>query len=280
MPSCACSSPEPARPRRKATPRSGLLILSFWLLAAAPLARADAAAHWKSADYLVDAFIDIALGNEYEAKPGQLRKWTSPIRYALIHQVGDHELHARLIATQMAHLAQLSGLDIGPAANAGSANFLVVLSGETQLKDDLQRYFGWNSATQREKFFRETVCLGVMRARRGQIVRGVAIIPVDRARARGKLVACVVEELTQLLGLPNDSERVFPSVFNDRSTDEFLSPLDVVLLRMLYDPRLKAGMDPATVRPLAHQIATELIQAGGIAQAEQAARGGLSALSP
>lgn len=231
-------------------------------------------------DYLVDAFADIALGNEYESKPGQLRKWTSPIRYALIHQVGDRDLHERLIATQMAHLTQLSGLDIGPATNAGSANFLIVLSGETQLKDDLKRYFGWNSAAQRERFFRETVCLGVMRARRGQIFRGVAIIPVDRARARGKLVACVVEELTQLLGLPNDSERVFPSVFNDRSTDEFLSPLDVILLRMLYDPRLKPGMDLATVRPLARQIATELIRAGGIVKAEQAARGGLSALSP
>jgi hypothetical protein len=280
MPSCACSSPEPARLRRKATPRSGLLILFCWLLAIASMARAEAPAHWKSVDYLVDAFIDIALGNEHETKPGQLRKWTTPIRYALIHHVGDHNLHERLIATQMAHLAQLSGLDIGPAAKLGSANFLVVLSSETRLKDDLQRYFGWNSAAEREKFFRETVCLGVMRTRRGQVVRGVAIIPVDRARARGKLVACVVEELTQLLGLPNDSDRVFPSIFNDRSTDEFLSPLDVMLLRMLYDPRLKAGMDLATTRPLAQQIATELIRAGGIVQAEQAARGGLSALSP
>ncbi len=258
----------------------GLAIFFFWLLAAAFPAQADAPAHWKSVDYLVGAFIDIALGNEHETKPGQLRKWTTPIRYALIHQVGDHDLHERLIATQMAHLAELSGLDIGPAAKAGSANFLIVLSGETQLKDDLQRYFGWNSAAQREKFFRETVCLGVMRARRGQIVRGVAIIPVDRARSRGKLVACVVEELTQLLGLPNDSERVFPSIFNDRSTDEFLSPLDVVLLRMLYDPRLKAGMDEATAHPLARRIAADLIRAGGIGEAEQAARGGLAALNP
>lgn len=104
---------------------------------------------------------------------------------------------------------------------------------------------------------------------------------MNHARARGKLVACVVEELTQLLGLPNDSELVFPSIFNDRSTDEFLSPLDVMLLRMLYDPRLKAGMDLATTRPLAQQIATELIRAGGIGLARiQAARGGLSALSP
>ncbi len=280
MPSCACSNPEPAAAHRKAPPGIRLLILFSWLLAASSLARADATERWKSVDYLVDAFIDIALGNEYEDKPGQLRKWTTPIRYVLIHHVGDRDLHERLVATQMNHLAELSGLDIGPAADSATANFLIVLSGESRLRDDLQRYFGWNSATQREKFFRETVCLGVMRARRGQLVRGVVIIPVDRARARGKLVACVVEELTQLLGLPNDSDHVFPSIFNDRSTDEFLSPLDIVLLRMLYDPRLKAGMNPATVRPLARQIATELIRAGGIGQAEQAAHGGLSAFIP
>jgi hypothetical protein len=280
MPSYACSSPDPALSRRKATPGIGLPILVSCLIAAASPARADAPAHWKSVDYLVDSFIDIALGNEYEAKPGQLRKWTTPIRYALIHRVGDRNLHERLVATQMSHLAELSGLDIGPAATAESANFLIVLSGEALLQDDLQRYFGWKSAAQRDKFFRETVCLGVMRARRGQVVRGVVIIPVDRARGRGKLVACVVEELTQLLGLPNDSDLVFPSIFNDRSTDEFLSPLDIVLLRMLYDPRLKTGMNAASVRPLARQIATDLIRAGGIAQAEQAAQGGLSAFIP
>jgi hypothetical protein len=130
MPSYACSSPDPALSRRKATPGIGLPILVSCLIAAASPARADAPAHWKSVDYLVDSFIDIALGNEYEAKPGQLRKWTTPIRYALIHRVGDRNLHERLVATQMSHLAELSGLDIGPAATAESANFLIVLSGE------------------------------------------------------------------------------------------------------------------------------------------------------
>jgi hypothetical protein len=138
------------------------------------------------------------------------------------------------------------------------------------------------SPEQRERFHREAVCLGVLSTSRrsGRITRAVVIIPVDRARARGKLPACVVEELTQVLGLPNDSEKVFPSVFNDRSIDDFLTGLDVLLLKMLYDPRIKPGMDLATTRPLAQQIATELIRAGGIVQAEQAARGGLSALSP
>jgi hypothetical protein len=85
----------------------------------------------------------------------------------------------------------------------------------------------------------------------------VVIIPVDRAREKGKLVSCVVEELTQVLGLPNDSEKVFPSIFNDLSTDVYLSGLDYLLLKMLYDPRVKAGMDEHTVRPVLKKIIDE-----------------------
>ena len=111
--------------------------------------------------------------------------------------------------------------------------------------------------------------------------RMVVIIPVDRARARGKLPACVVEELTQVLGLPNDSEKVFPSVFNDRSIDDFLTGLDVLLLKMLYDPRIKPGMDETTVRPLLREISAELVRDGGPERAEAiAATGGLAASSP
>ena len=44
------------------------------------------------------------------------------------------------------------------------------------------------------------------------------------------------------MGLPNDDVAVFPSVFNDRSHDNFLSGLDYVLLKLLYQPALKPGM--------------------------------------
>jgi hypothetical protein len=95
------------------------------------------------------------------------------------------------------------------------------------------------------------------------------------------LPACVVEELTQVLGLPNDSDKVFPSVFNDHSTDVFLTGLDVLLLRMLYDPRIVHGMEEAALRPLLRTIAAEITANGGFERAEQAAAaGGLSKLSP
>lgn len=234
-------------------------------------------------DYLVDAFIEIALGSEHDVRRRQVRKWTTPIYYALVHQAGDAELHGRLIRTHFEHLAALTGLWIAPATSSDAANYMIVLTSESRLKDDLQRHLGWNSAEQREKFFRETVCLGTFTSsrRNGRITRAVAIIPVDRARARGKLPACIVEELTQVLGLPNDSDKVYPSIFNDHSTNVFLTGLDVLLLRMLYDPRVVHGLEEPELRPLLRTIATEITRNGGFEQAEQAAAaGGLSGLIP
>ncbi|MBI5108897.1 MAG: DUF2927 domain-containing protein [Rhodocyclales bacterium] len=279
MPSCACPSPDV---RGSSARRFSCLAALIFLLGTLP-ARAADTAHWKSADYLVDAFVDIALGSEYATKRRQVRKWTTPISYALIHQAGDAALHERLIRTHFAHLAGLTGLGIAPAARFDAANFLIVLTSESRLKDDFQRYFGWNSAAERDKFFRDAVCLGnfATSRRTGRITRAVVIIPVDRARARGKLPACVVEELTQVLGLPNDSDKVYPSIFNDHSTDVFLTGLDVLLLRMLYDPRVLHGMDEAALRPVLRIIAAEIARGGGFEQAEQAAlAGGLSALVP
>ena len=54
--------------------------------------------------------------------------------------------------------------------------------------------------------------------------------------------ACVVEELTQVLGLPNDSDAVKPSIFNDQSRYFELTDHDRRMLKVLYDPRITPGM--------------------------------------
>jgi hypothetical protein len=228
------------------------------LLALCSPVRAAGSVHWQSPDYLMNSFVDIALNNEYAPQKSPVRKWTSPIDYFLLHRVGDSELHARLIRTHLEQLSAITGLTIRPAESQKAANFLIVLSTEPQLRDDLLNYFGWKSSAQREKFFRESMCLGIFATSPTHAInRAVVIIPVDRAREKGKLVSCVVEELTQVLGLPNDSEKVFPSIFNDLSTDVYLSGLDYLLLKMLYDPRVKAGMDEHTVRPVLKKVIDE-----------------------
>lgn len=54
---------------------------------------------------------------------------------------------------------------------------------------------------------------------------------------------CFLEEITQSMGLPFDSDRVRPSIFNEASREATLSETDAVLIRTLYDPRLLLGMD-------------------------------------
>jgi len=98
------------------------------------------------------------------------------------------------------------------------------------------------------------------------------IIPVDQARSRGKLVACIVEEITQVLGLPNDSDTAYPSIFNDHMPEDLLSPLDVVLLQLLYEPELKPGMTKAQVKPIVRKVLKRYQEAGVLKRAPKAAQ--------
>ena len=74
-------------------------------------------------------------------------------------------------------------------------------------------------------------------------------------------LSCVHEEMAQAMGLPNDSPEARPSLFNDDLEFALLTEHDAILLRMLYDPRLRPGMTSAEVRPLLPAIARDARQA-------------------
>jgi hypothetical protein len=99
----------------------------------------------------------------------------------------------------------------------------------------------------------------------GQITQAQVVIPLDHAMSRGLLPACVVEELTQSMGLPNDADDVTPSIANDASRLDLLTGLDYVFLKLLYHPQLHAGMKRADLQQkipgILHEFAqTKLIQ--------------------
>jgi len=248
----------------------------FWLLSMQGIV--NAATDWRHGPYIVDSFFEIALKNEYSKKDLFVRKWpTTGIRYHYVHRVADKGLHEELTELHLRHLQTIIGLPIKPANNAKEAGLIIVFSHEDSLKDDLQRFFGMRSANEREHFFRHSVCLGRFSTQAdGTIKKAVVIIPVDRARDQAKLVDCIVEELTQVLGLPNDSEKVYPSIFNDRSVDHLLTGLDYTLLKILYDPRLRTGMNKTEAMPVVEDIVAGFILRGWIDSADrQVQRGGL-----
>lgn len=205
--------------------------------------------HWQSTSFIIDSFVDIALNNEYTAKTSKIRKWTHPIYYQVDHRTGDKALHQKLTQTHLAHLSSITGLTILPTSSNHPATLKIIFSSEKKLRQELQHDFLINDVHQVESLAQHGVCLANFSIGiDSNITKAIVIIPVDRARAHAKLLSCIVEELTQVLGLPNDSDKVFPSIFNDKSKDDYLSGLDFVLLKALYHPSISSGMNTKQVR--------------------------------
>ncbi len=99
------------------------------------------------------------------------------------------------------------------------------------------------------------------------------MIPVDQARARGKLVACIVEgEIYTGAWVTQWLRQSLPSIFNDYTPEDLLSPLDVVLLKLLYEPELKVGMTEAEAKPIVRKILKRYSETGVLQQASKAAQ--------
>ncbi len=236
---------------------------------------------------LVDDFIRIALYEEYVTRggrivaretPGRLRKWAEPVRVALYFGADIPPPRRRadqaLVRTYLGRLARITGHPIGlvaadmplaAPAPAPSANFHIfvisdpdrrALSG--QLHDRLEG-FGPAALRAVREMPASTFCLVLTQDADddGRYDQAVAVIRAEHPDLMRK--ACYHEEIAQGLGLPNDSPRARPSIFNDDEEFGLLTTHDEMLLRMLYDPRMKPGMSPDEARRVAEIIARELM---------------------
>lgn len=193
-------------------------------------------------DRLVRNFDIVVFRNEFDSTiDSQLRKWVDPVRIYLDIRAGDPALIRELTGRHVRRLARITGHDIALIEDRADANMTIVFEQARRLVDVGSDYF--SNDFDIRTVMRTNLCFGRYHSNGDhEIFKSVIVIPTDRARSRGKLAACIIEETTQVLGLPNDSEELIPSIFNDKSADEDLTAQDVVLIRLLYDPRIRAGM--------------------------------------
>ncbi|MFQ2823542.1 DUF2927 domain-containing protein [Aeromonas allosaccharophila] len=249
-----------ARPRRASR---GLLALL--LLLAGHCARADE--RWQSDSYLTESFMAIAMEREYgEARQTRFARWQQPIRLQLINESGDKPLQADVVKVQAAHLARITGHPISMVT--AKPNLTLIMTDYSKMKSWANRTMGGDPSV--GMALKEGLCLANFATNaKHEISRATIIIPVDYSRAKGRFLDCVVEEFTQVMGLPNDSDKVFPSIFNDNSIDSFLTGLDYVLLKMAYHPALKAGMSSDEVRAALPIALADLRAKGEIREANR-----------
>ena len=224
---------------------------------------------WQSPTYLAEAFYKIALENEYQPGLAPLRRWQRPIHYQLqFAGMPKHPKVAQLVHTHFQHLAAITGMSIeaNTRSNNHPANFQVILTKDASYQQMIERH----TDAQSSDLHVNSHCMASIRVNKtGEITQAHVIIPVDHAMSRGLLPACVVEELTQAMGLPNDANDVHPSIANDASRLSLLTGLDLILLQLLYHPQLQAGMRLPVLKKKIPNILAAFEQQGRIQKAAQ-----------
>ena len=216
------------------------------------------AIHWHANEYITNSFVAVTLSEKAQDSTAGIKKWQKPIYYEIKHHIDDIELHERLVALHFSQIRDITGLKIQPADQLHPANLTIVLTSEKRYQQDIAHYFKLDENARTTKEMAKKIGSASLFTRRDNSIQQAAVvIPTDRARAEARLLATLSEMLTQVLGFPNRSTSVYPSVLNDRARDHFLSGLDYLMLKILYDDRVQSGMSSIKTRETVNQIIAE-----------------------
>ncbi len=231
-------------------------------------------------DDLVRNFERIALYDEYvdlngrfvrSETPAVLRRWDRPVRVGVMTGPATSPAESARdranVAAFTRRLARLTGLDMA-VSDGADVNFLVLFMNSSE-----RTAFADQVAARYPEF--APAVIGALRDTPLDIYCTAYAFgdPNDRAAYSAVMIliraehppltrlSCVHEEMAQAMGLPNDSPDARPSLFNDSLEFALLTEHDEILLRMLYDPRLRPGMTSAEARPLLPAIARDAMAA-------------------
>ncbi len=201
-----------------------------------------------------------------EAQQAKLSKWVSPVRVRILFGPSvSAETQAKDTETVKSLLNQLSKITRHPIYLVQQdSNFDVLLANEDERYEMLTslssepNHIGSKSMELLTDIPKELQCL-VLAYTSGpfsmQYVQALAVIRAEHPPLLKQ--ACFNEEISQGLGLSNDSPYARPSIFNDDDEFALLTLYDEILLSILYDPRLKPGMTLDTATPILRQIINE-----------------------
>lgn len=221
-------------------------------------------------------FIRIALYDEYANTPtgpvqretaSRLRRWEVAVRVGLRFGASvpadKRATDTARVASYLARLQMLTGHPI--RLDDANPNFIVQVVNEDERRAlgpaVMASLPGLTSADVRgiTDLPRSTYCLVYAFAEAGQstYTRAYAVIRAEHPDLLR--LSCFHEEISQGLGLANDSPSARPSIFNDDEEFALLTAQDEMMLRILYSPALRPGMTEADATPFINSLAARLV---------------------
>ncbi len=178
---------------------------------------------------VVDYFLEVALECEYGDGSGVVKKWETPIN---IYVMGNftHEDY-EIIKGHVDCLNSMEGIpSISLVCDMKEANVFVNFISQWEMS---------------QKIRVEEVLWGFVRCywnERYEITNAEVLIVYDRT-TQSQRHHVIIEEMTQMLGLLNDSYMYEDSIFyNGYSETTRLSRIDELVIRLLYNSGVKSGM--------------------------------------
>ena len=195
---------------------------------------------------VINYFKDIALGFEFGTASAITRKWKSPLKIF----VGGKDspalnLELNRIKDEINNLAK-DGFKISIVNDSIASNYYIFLgSGQeyAQIYPNLVNYVENNWGLFNIYWSSDNV-----------LNYGHMYVDIQRANAQEQM-HLLREELTQSLGLGKDSEKYPNSIFQSSwtQTTEYL-PIDREVIRLLYHPEMKIGLNDIAVEELLIEI--------------------------
>jgi len=253
--------------------RVGFLIVMIWphVTLAGPLS-----VDRLSVDEMTTQFEKVVFGSEFQGFTAlsRVNKWRGPLRVEVrsyqeirdvngagqtvlkLEQVGVEPRHLSHIQHNLNVLAGLTGLHTENVLQTGSpANFQIKIVPRSQLANpqlaDVDPKLLRKLASQGGCYF-----LIWHDDTAGLIEKTVIVANSDRTNVR--MAHCLLEEMTQSLGFPNDVDLPVPSIFSNNAQIVELTRADQILIKTLYNPALRPAMKRTDAVKLARTIIREL----------------------
>jgi len=225
---------------------------------------------------LVEHFEQVALYDEYTLNEGNfieqktvssLRRWNKPVRVGLYFGASVTAEQKKIDTTSVRsfskRLARLTGLKIHLTSQR-NANFLMLFLNRDEQISQIPKLAETTPqlvpsiVREIQNSPRNIFCVAyaLSNADKPADYSG-AVILIKGEHAQIMRDSCIQEEMTQALGLANDGPDIRPSIFNDDEEFATLTRHDEMLLKMLYDPRLRSGMTPKRARPILKVVAED-----------------------
>ena len=224
---------------------AALIVWQVW-------SRADLLA---SVDRLVETFGRVAFEFRFHQPASkQVDKWVGPIR---IRIVGDGAYVRRpAVENHAALLASLTGLEFTVSTLPGEDdNLIIYFVPQAEFINIV--YDRGEDVLRLMDFAFKSNCFAHTGSPDGEILDAVAFIALENSEEF--IASCIVSLLTSSLGFTGDSDLIRPSIFNDKDAGRTeLSMNDKILVRTLYDDRIKPGMARDEAMVVARKVITEL----------------------